>query len=1000
MEDRPNFYMLLGLDPSVDDAALIATAVQDKRRSWSAEQSMGNPAAAGQARSNLARLAEIQRVMNDPESRRQEADDARKRIRQERKSSLQQLDRVISLLRIPGICTSDDIAKLVKQLGGRLEEREIRERIRTAGIDVESAGRPAKNTAAKPVLDASQMDQIRPKLKLLGAKDLYGFLELDRNASARSLYEQANRRNKELLQIGKNDAETNTAKALCGHCMAIFGSDADKQKYDNALAVEAMDGMRPLIELAGGSGNFLSIEQQDELIRQARAQGVAAVDARAFIEQLAARRKWTLQRSGKKQLPSEQLRQCGHCWALAEKGVSHCSSCGEPLDIRCPRCSKLVPTEHIACEHCGFRIGDWSWIKAELDRTDRLIGEFKIDAATQQLKELLHNWPEWRIVRDRLDEAGRLTKQRQHEHARLDELVRDSRYLAAGAEAERFRGKWPEGNIDSLITSIAKKVRQAQSAFDEGERQRREGRMSDAVVNFHEAQRICADFDAARRAMASLPPLSPSSLVVKPQGDGFQLRWTAEDRMVDGYRLVRKAHAAPSGPDDGAFGQSFTDVACTDPVVKEGVPWHYAVFSQRGGVFSASAARSGPHLRLAPIRDLVARAGDGEIQLTWSLPNGAVGAEIWRRQGDPPDRPGSGTRLTASRDSFHDSGLANDIRVGYLVIPAFEDPHKPGARLLGPGRTCFAEPTAPPVAVTDLAFTRETGGIRLSWTPPPSPGQVQIRQSQTLPALQVGAILAKEQADALGVSVLATAPGTASVPLPGMIDTWFVPLTVKGTLAVVGKPINVALIAGPSELTADHNERDIRLRWRWPDGCRHIAVCFGYDDYPETPDAGGAIRQDITLDRYNRERMFVLPGVERRPHHFSLFAVSDDGRRYSRPLKRLVQMGQSREVQYRIAAPRSLFSRLATRRSRELEVRGFGRLPATVLVAKARVVPTSPDDGEKLMFIPEMTLAGTSRIPIPPSPSNTGNVAKLFFTDASHLDEVRLVSGPLHELKL
>jgi hypothetical protein len=998
MDERPNFYLLLELDAKVEDAAAIAKAILAKKQSWS-KQSLGNPALAGAAKANLARIPEIERVLSDPEARRNEATEALRQLKILRQKGLAEVDRAIAVLR-GGSCTNDDIAKLVKLVNGNVTEAEVAKRVRAAGISVESTGAAAGPAAAvKPRLDAARMDQMRPDLERAGAKTLYEFLGMVPRSSAQSLRECADQRNRELQNIGKVDAATNTAKALCGQCMAIFINEENKQKYDNSLAIEAMHSMRPLIELVGGSSNYLTVEQQDELVRQARKNGVDVEDARTYIVGVATSRKWRLQRAVT--LPSGELQQCGRCSALAKPNATHCAECGAPLSIECPRCSKTVKTEYPACINCGFHIGDWDLIKAKLDAARVLIRDGQIDESAKQLKVLLHKQPGLKALQVVLDEAERLIKERQAERAGLDDLVRQSKLFQTQSEAEKFRRKWQSKDVERLLSSITDGIARATAAFRDGERRRSEGKSEEAIVRYREAIGICADYDAARKAMALIAPHPPKDLVVEPQGSGFHLRWVGRDKTIDSYVVVRKARAAPNDIKDGVHTHSLTDTVYTDRDVPEGVPWHYAVFSCRDGVSSAGAARGGPCLRVAPVQKLSALSGAGEVKLTWSLPNGAVRVEVWRRQGSAPDRRGLGTQLSPAREHLHDTGLPNDLAQGYFIVPVFEDPRRVGEMIYGPGTACQAIPTAPPAPILDLTYQRETGGVRLNWTPPAGPAQVQIQQLNMAPNLSVGTILTKAQADSLGTPVLAASPGSAQVRLPGVVETWFVPLTVKATIAVVGKHVSIALVEGLHSLTVDHDSRDIHLSWKWPPGATRAAVCYSYDAYPKAPDGGGTIRQEITLNEYKRNGMFTMRGVERRAHYFSLFATTTDGRLHSEPLTRLVQMGQSREVRYRIISPKSFFARLTGRASKpELEMKGFGHMPETILVAKPRVVPRGPDDGEKLLHIPEMELAGTCRVPIPRTQASSGNVVKLFFVNGSHVEEIKLISGPLHELKL
>src|SRR5436305_6916622 len=98
MSERPNFYLLLDLDPSIDDWPTIQQRIAEKQQAWSNDHSMGNPKARRRAESSLALLQEME-ILRDPEFRRWEAREA---IRQRQEASherIRDLDEAIDLLK-------------------------------------------------------------------------------------------------------------------------------------------------------------------------------------------------------------------------------------------------------------------------------------------------------------------------------------------------------------------------------------------------------------------------------------------------------------------------------------------------------------------------------------------------------------------------------------------------------------------------------------------------------------------------------------------------------------------------------------------------------------------------------------------------------------------------------------------------------------------------------------------------------------------------------------
>ena len=109
MNERPNYYLLLDLDPAIEDEATIAKKIQEKKLGWSKKLNMGNPAHAAEAKANIARLPDIQRVMGDSEERRKEAGEAQKQKKEYRRVALEQLESMIKVLRAKGeTCAADD----------------------------------------------------------------------------------------------------------------------------------------------------------------------------------------------------------------------------------------------------------------------------------------------------------------------------------------------------------------------------------------------------------------------------------------------------------------------------------------------------------------------------------------------------------------------------------------------------------------------------------------------------------------------------------------------------------------------------------------------------------------------------------------------------------------------------------------------------------------------------------------------------------------------------
>jgi actin-like ATPase involved in cell morphogenesis len=293
---RPNYFLLLNLSPSVEDWPVIEGQILKKKRKWSKDRAMGNPAIRRKAEQYLSLVKDIEEGLKNPEWRRKEARDAERLIEEERSVRLKELDEIVQVLEAIGYCRPENIVEIHKQLEQVVSKTEIEDRIRKAGVLLAQDSWSADGQKAKEFIDPVTAASIKRNLDHLNIASLYAFLDRSPQASPKSLYERAHEINKEILNIGKTDANASASKELCGICLHLFRDEKEKERYDNTLAVEAMNQLAAQIEIAG-QDKFISLAEMNVLVQQAKDRGVDTNDARAYIEAYARKRKWLIQRS-------------------------------------------------------------------------------------------------------------------------------------------------------------------------------------------------------------------------------------------------------------------------------------------------------------------------------------------------------------------------------------------------------------------------------------------------------------------------------------------------------------------------------------------------------------------------------------------------------------------------------------------------------------------------------------------------------------------------------
>jgi hypothetical protein len=1001
--ERPNFFLLLELDPKLDDWPTIQQRLLEKQRAWSNEKTMGNPKARRRAESSLALLQEIETVLKDPEARRQEAKEARRQQEAAAKEQLRDLEDAIALFKTSGSpCGEEQIQKLAQQLSGAVTADEIRKRLRAAGIPLAGAagpGRPAR--PSKEQIDKVTAGKIKQNLEHLGLSTLYELLDLRPQSSPQALADRGEEIYKENQRRGRTDATASAQNELAGICKDIFRDDREKARYDNYLAVQAMEGLKNQLERAG-SDSFLTREEMDVLVKQARQRGVLAEDARAYIEEYAANRKWGVQRDSA-DLPSETFKLCGVCGELAPPTAANCPKCGAALEIPCPRCGVKNPSANAACQSCGCRTGDFTLVDALLREGERLALDGDAGGALRCFDKTLLYWPDWKPALEARHRVEGRRKEREAALAAVEDLVRGARLAAARPALERFERSYGPAGLDDLKKRLRAGWAHAEAAFQRGEERRQAGDGEGALDRYEEALAACADFEPAQRAMAASPPPPPANLQVLPMGKGFRLTWSAAvtGRSVV-YRVLRKAGGLPLHGDDGEALGDLRALSLDDAAARPGVAWYFAVFSLRGGVACHAPAGSGPHLRVAEVDDLELVAGSGEVSLRWVSPPGCRRVEIWRRQGSPPARTGDGTPVAVTGSDAHDTGLTDGRVYGYLVLTVFEDPTAPGGERPSAGRTATATPVAPPVAVMDLQASRDGKTVLLSWTAVPG-ALVQIRQTLQLPGYKPGLILPASQTDRFGALVPTHSTNAAQVILTGQGQTFFVPISVVAGTAVAGRAAAVTTLDPVSRLAAKRAGAGLALTWDWPQGCDEVLVAWTHERAPEDPLASAAQRARVTQREYERAGCWLLPHVERRPHYFSVFTKSPGADLYSTPSQIIDTLGQGMTVSYQVMVKKSLLRRAIEDAWIELTCsNGDGTtLPSFLVVGKPQSVPLSPKDGRMFAEVSSLRFErGKAAVPIPASHWPGRPYIRLFFKSSEDAREIRLLPAEQDKLRL
>ena len=956
-----NYYILLGLKPSVDDWPTIESAIQDRRRNWSRDKNQGSPTARREAEPLLALIPDMEAKLRDPETRQTIAREAEKELNEEKVQQMARLNGLIDMIRDATI-DPDDVNLLVRQVGEGITEAEVVARLKTRGITVGPTASTQDAPKVRPKLDRTRANSIRDNLRRLNKGSLYDFLGIGHRSSPRLLFDTADEMLKELLRKGLRDPDSNNRQELAGQCKAVFKNSEQKERYDNTYAAEAMVEFDGRLEVASKlRDGFLELEDIDLLVREARTKGVGQDIALEYIEDYARKRKWNVQRTS--ELLSGDFKVCGFCDTLARTAKdSRCHNCGQELVQPCPRCSHPTPTQDECCSDCGCSTGDAPFLQGLLREGQEHVARADFAQARVCFDRALIYWKDWEPAVAGRRRADKLRDAWENALKSVDALARSRKLEEARSALDQVKRDYGPGGTDDLQRRIRDGIGQARIAFDEGDKRRAAGKTELAFEMFSKALSICADHRQAQEGLRSCPPLPPSAVKSSSEQSHIQLEWLeSTSRGPVKYEVWRREQFPNSGQSVKIATISHTRYS--DSNVPSGQLVTYSVASVRQGVPSATMSDSDPVFAVTEIREVTCVPGDRMVTLRWQFPENATEIEIWRAKGSSPSKPGDWKKIAdCASDSYADSGLDNGVRLGYRVIARFPAPG--GSTRSSAGVIVHATPNEPLKPVSDLRVVRNGDSFAAHWSKP-SRGQVHVYLGSREPSIAEGSMLTAAQARQLGEPITNIDNSKASFRPTRKGAFFVVPVTVEPPHIILGKWLEGSLVDDVRNVQAFTNGQRLSLRWDWPDSINSVLVVSRTDQFPVGPNDSKAERLACTKAQYEQRHGLPMEAPDASNLYVSVYSSVIQSRRTSYSMgatkgyRRRVILRKSR-VGYKIDRATGLRGLLAsllrTNRMKLLLVTDSEvSLPNLVLVGRADRGPLSLGDGEPSAEISEGT---------------------------------------------
>lgn len=967
-------FLVMGLDPSVDDPTALRARIDEVVAFWRKEQS--SPRYRSLVSALLDQRERFARQLLDPTERAEIS----ARVTGERAAASRE-----KLAELAAI-----VEQLARRHGGipasRVDRlRSVAQRDGVAVDDLDDLiGRHRLIDDARdrlPPPPPAIRRQVRALLEEVGYlrehegeprsyRTLYDFLGAAEDApldELRGRHQQIASRNRQR----RPDRLRTVTDELLAHARTLV-IDGDQRSYAAGLLADVGDELRPEVEMALLVDDRLRAEESERLLRLAVSRGVEPATARRVVLDVARELGAAIETG----VPVAYV-VCVHCRTASpgsttgEPSERACERCGAALYRRCPTCQRDEPAASARCAGCGtdLRAHDEAAVDLAALRADLAAGHVReAEARADQLVAWASSVPEVMQAARDVRAARELAEA---DWERLDRAMREGRFDDAESlvGAIEHRANDLEGPGGRTVDAVRGEIR---SSLDE---LRRRVEAALALPGSEREAAIVAlaeEAPTSREVLAALRPIpvaAPSRPTAVVRGRNATVSWRRSPAPgAIEYRVFRQAMPPDGGADDGRSLGSTPQTEIEDGGAPPGSLVRYEVQAVRFGIVSGTVSTS-PVLIAPEVDDLTAVERDGAVELRWSSPGDEV--EIWVERTDLDDPEGTLLRMRGGVHGVVDTQISSGHHYRYRVFVQYRLPDG------GNRRTAGCEVAAigyvrPPAPRLDL----HTEGDEVKCLLQGSGGHLSLLRCTSDPHTAPGSAIDIDRLEELGGEPLPLADGVAHDRLDGRFR-WFLPVVTAGAEAVLGAAQAHPGVGEVAGLTTTDDNDGIVVRWRWPSGCTEATVVYARDVAPSGVDDPSATTSKITNTAYELRGGWRLDGATPGEWHFLVLG----GTRLGSTLVAVPgPSSRSRVVHHRQARPEVSYALRRVgllRRSLEVEVSGAeGTRPPLVVVVEAR---HRPDSSPATIA----TIAPDQRtIRIPPDRCVPGNVLSVQVADA------------------
>jgi Double zinc ribbon len=531
---RPNFFLILGLDPNAPwDERGYVRALDEKKREWSGQRSgVKTQPATVQARRNLSLVRDIERVMRHDASRDVERQAAIKLAVEENRERADNVARRVELMLAKGFLYEAEYEAVKGDLGAADEA--VRRRVEAA----ERRPDPdAPGLAGNERLDQATERNLRDSLRTVGKADLYEVLRevaphvgsasprADLLGAADKLYQKARH------TANKDTPEVSARQVLAGIARTVFGTDESRRRYEFSMRLAPLDAMLERYRQDLAPARAIDARQAEMFLREAVESGIEVGLAKEVFIAYFRRLKWVVEIPGAAaEATLKTLGSCPRCAELNDPAARHCVKCGSVLMSRCPRCGIELLAGAGACPQCGLHVGLHDYVEYLADEAEGFLTRGDADGADDSLRQANREWPLGPDSQDPLairlrqlaERLGPVQESQRRVIGQIGALMDSRSYRSARRQLRElpFRSAAASAMLESCENAIRESDLRVAQARRPGIPEERKAAL------LLEALRHCADNTEASRELSMLPPSPPRGLRAESDEERCVVRLT------------------------------------------------------------------------------------------------------------------------------------------------------------------------------------------------------------------------------------------------------------------------------------------------------------------------------------------------------------------------------------------------------------------------------------------------------------------------------------------